>query len=86
YPNPFNPSTRIRFDVPEQSFINLKIYDYLGREIVQLVNENMSSGTYEVDFNTSQLGNLASGIYFYRIQTSGKSGTFVDTKRMILVK
>ena len=86
YPNPFNPSTKIKFDVPEQSFINLKIYDYLGREIVQLVNDNMSSGTYEVDFNTSRLGNLPSGVYFYRIQINGKSGAFVDTKRMILVK
>ncbi len=86
YPNPFNPTTRIRFDVPEQSYVNLKVYDYLGREITQLVNEDLTAGSYEVDFNTSELGNLPSGVYFYKIQTNGKSGAFVDTKRMILIK
>jgi hypothetical protein len=79
YPNPFNPSTTIRYSVPSRSTVVLKIYDILGGEVSTLVNEDKDVGIYSVNFNTSQ---LASGIYLFRIQ----AGTFVETKKMILIK
>jgi hypothetical protein len=79
YPNPFNPSTKIRFQVPNSSFVNLKVYDVLGNEVATLVNEERPVGSYEVDFNAA---GLSSGIYFYTIN----AGTFVETKKMILLK
>lgn len=79
YPNPFNPITMIKYDLPEDARVLLRIYDILGREVVELVNEERPTGSYEVEFNA---GTLASGIYFYRIQ----AGSFVDTKKMILLK
>lgn len=79
YPNPFNPTTSIKFSIPKQEFVNLKVYDILGKEITTLVNEVKSAGNYEVNFNAS---NLPSGTYFYRIQ----SGNYVETKKMILIK
>ena len=79
YPNPFNPSTKISYSIPHTSFVSLKIYDILGREIRTLVNEEKSPGNYEVEFYGS---NLSSGIYFYRIQAGG----FNETKKFILLK
>ncbi len=79
YPNPFNPTTKIRFSIPFSGFVSLKIYDILGSEISALVQENLSEGIHEVDFDAS---NLRSGVYLYRIQ----SGSFNDIKKMILVK
>ncbi|HMU44429.1 MAG TPA: T9SS type A sorting domain-containing protein [Ignavibacteriaceae bacterium] len=79
YPNPFNPSTAIRFQVPNASFVNLKVYDVLGKEVATLVNEEKPVGNYEVNFNPS---NLASGIYFYTLQ----AGKFTETKKLILLK
>ena len=79
YPNPFNPVTKINFSIPKQGFVTLKIYDVLGKEVMTLVNESRPTGNYEVEFNA---GNLASGAYFYRIE----SGEFRDVKRMILLK
>ena len=79
YPNPFNPSTTIRFQVPNSSFVNLKMYDIIGNEVATLVNERKPAGSYEVEFNAA---NLSSGIYFYKLQT----GAFVETKKMILLK
>jgi Secretion system C-terminal sorting domain len=79
YPNPFNPSTTIEYVVPQSSFVSIKVYDDLGREVTTLVNGEKSSGNYTVDFNAS---NLASGIYFYRMQ----AGSFVSTKKLILLK
>ena len=79
YPNPFNPSTVIRYDLPDDGFVTLKVYDVLGREIATLVNEERPAGTYRVNFNGDR---LSSGIYFYSLQTNGK--TF--TKKMLLVK
>jgi len=81
YPNPFNPSTKISYEIKAQGFVSLKIYDLLGREIAELVNETKEAGRYTLDFNASKYS-LSSGIYFYRI----KAGEFVDTKRMVLVK
>jgi hypothetical protein len=79
YPNPFNPTTIVRYSVPELSFVTIKVYDVLGGEIVTLVNEEKVVGSYEVDFNAAQ---LPSGIYFYRLQ----AGSFVETKKMVLMK
>lgn len=84
YPNPFNPATTIKFSIPVNGFVTLKIYDILGREVKALVNNQMSTGFYSYDFNASE---LSSGIYFYRIEVNGDKGSnFVDTKRMVLVK
>jgi photosystem II stability/assembly factor-like uncharacterized protein len=79
YPNPFNPSTKISWQSPEGSYQTLKIYDVLGTEIATLVNEERPAGSYEVNFNASQ---LSSGIYFYKLQ----AGSFVSTKKMLLIK
>ena len=93
YPNPFNPSTKIRFTIPnvtlsgalptgrqvEGSRVQLKIYDILGNEVATLVDEYKTAGSYEVNFNTSS---LSSGVYLFTL----RSGSFVQTKKMILVR
>ncbi len=79
YPNPFNPTTNIKFDIAKATFAELKIFDLSGREVYTLVNEKLQPGNYEYNFNA---GNLPSGAYFYRLKTE----QFTDTKRMILVK
>jgi len=79
YPNPFNPVTKINFDLPKEGNVKLVIYDILGREVKQLVNEFKKAGKYTVEFNGN---NLASGIYFYRIEI----GNFVQVKKMMLIK
>lgn len=84
YPNPFNPTTTIKFSIPANGFVSLKIYDMLGREIKDLVNNNMTAGFYSYDFNASD---LSSGVYFYKIQVNGEKGVqYINTKRMVLVK
>lgn len=86
YPNPFNPSTKIKFKIPsviasetKQSLVSLIVYNLLGNEVATLVNEYKPAGSYEVEFNASE---LASGVYFYKLQT----GSFVKTKKMVLLK
>jgi hypothetical protein len=79
YPNPFNPSTTIKYSIPNSDKVNLKVYDILGREVATLVNEYKIAGTYSVEFNASR---FASGVYFYLIQ----SGNFIETRKMILLK
>ena len=79
YPNPFNPTTTINYSVPRTAVVTLKVYDILGREIATLVNEEKPAGNYSVNFNAS---NLSSDIYFYRMQ----AGTFVETKKLTLLK
>lgn len=79
YPNPFNPSTTIQFSIPQAGNVTLKIYNLLGEEVKTLADEYRLAGKHSVQFNAN---NLASGIYFYRIQ----SGSFVETKKMILLK
>jgi hypothetical protein len=90
YPNPFNPLTTIKFEIPNDSYTELKVYDVLGREISILVNDYLKHGTYEVEWNASE---HPSGTYFYRIaihsdKKSAVSGTnnYSETKRMVLVK
>ena len=79
YPNPFNPVTAIRYSTPKRSIVSLKVYDLIGNEIVTLVNEEKEKGIYSLNFNASS---LASGMYLYRLET----GSFADTKKMILLK
>jgi hypothetical protein len=79
YPNPFNPTTKISYQIPELSFTTLKVYDVLGSEIATLVNEEKSVGSYEVEFYGT---GIVSGTYFYRLQ----AGSFVETKKMVLMK
>jgi hypothetical protein len=79
YPNPFNLNTTIKYKIPEMSFVTLTVYDILGCEIVTLVNEEKPIGTHIIEFDAS---NLAAGVYYYTLQ----SGSFVETKKMILLK
>jgi hypothetical protein len=79
YPNPFNPMTNIRFQIPTSGFVSLKIYDILGNEVATLINETMQAGTYNVKFDATKLN---SGVYFYTL----RSGDFVSTKKLILLK
>ena len=79
YPNPFNPATTIKYDIPEQSYVTIKIYNIVGEEVVTLLNEEQNAGRYQIQWNATQ---LASGVYFYRIQ----AGQFSDTKKMIMMK
>jgi len=79
YPNPFNPSTNIRFAMPKSGKVELKVYDARGREMSVLVNENLSAGSYEYRFDAA---NLPSGVYFYALRTSD----FNATKKMLLIK
>ncbi len=79
YPNPFNPSTTIEFSIPEQSFVELKVYDVLGSEVSTLANDNYSAGKYKMVFNGN---NLPTGFYIIRMT----AGNFVQTRKMILLK
>lgn len=86
YPNPFNPKTTIKYQIPELSFVIIKVFDVLGNEIVTLVDEENPTGSYEVEFDAM---GLPSGIYFYRLQvvpTGRQAGSFVETKKMILLE
>jgi len=83
YPNPFNPVTQIKYSIVDNGIVTLKIYDILGREIVTLVNEEKTSGNYEVGFDAS---NLSSGIYLYTLSTTGGGGSFIQTRKMVLLK
>jgi len=86
YPNPFNPVTKIKYQIPELSVVTIKVYDVLGSEIITLVNEEKPVGSYEVEFDAT---GLPSGIYFYRLQavpTGRQAGSFVETKKMVLLK
>jgi hypothetical protein len=84
YPNPFNPSTKIDYTIPKEGFVSLKVYDVLGNEVITLVNEVLSAGEYEVEFSShsGEVRNLTSGVYFYQI----KAGSFIQTKKMVLMK
>ena len=86
YPNPFNPTTTISFSIPFQSFVSLKIYDTLGREVSTLLSEKLPAGTYSPQWNAS---GLPSGVYFYRLLTqpiSGQVGSFARTKKLVLLR
>jgi hypothetical protein len=87
YPNPFNPGTIISYQLPVNSFVILKVYDILGKEIAALVNEQQQAGRYSINFNTTNdnqltTNTLPSGVYFYQL----RAGNFVETKKLILMK
>lgn len=89
YPNPFNPNTTINYQIPTTSFVSLKVYDVLGKEVTVLVNEEKLVGNYKIDFNGSNLasgisakGGYASGVYFYTL----RANNFVQSRKMILLK
>jgi hypothetical protein len=92
YSNPFNPSKKIKYSVPQSSNLIIKVFDVLGNEIATLVNEEKPAGEYEVEFNVAQLSRveMASGIYFYQLKAGGpetSSGQgYIETKKMILLK
>ncbi len=79
YPNPFNPVTTIKYSIPNSERVVLKVYNILGQEVATLIDEEQRAGVYEFRFDAS---NLASGVYFYRLQ----AGKFIDVKKMMLVK
>lgn len=79
YPNPFNPSTLISYSLANKGMVTLKIYNLLGQEVLTLVNTNKNAGQHQVKFDAS---NLSSGLYIYKLQ----SGSFVDSKKMMLLK
>jgi hypothetical protein len=83
YPNPFNPSTKINYVIAEAGFTSLKVYDVLGNEVATLINEEKPAGSYESEFFATNKGSeLTSGIYFYQL----KVGSFIQTKKMLLLK
>lgn len=79
YPNPFNPATNISFDLPRKSYVNLSVYNLLGQKVETLINKEMEAGRYNAIWDGIE---MASGIYFYRIETDD----FVETKKMLLLK
>jgi len=79
YPNPFNPSTKINYKIAQSEFVNLSIYNVLGKEVAVLVNEIQSPGTYSIVFFAD---NLPGGVYFYKLETQN----FVQTSKMLLLK
>ncbi len=79
YPNPFNPNTTIKYTIPSAGLITIKVFDVLGKEVATLVNAEKPARNYEIEFNAA---NLTSGIYFYQL----KAGSFVETKKMILLR
>lgn len=79
YPNPFNPTTQISYQLPKDGFVNLVIYNSLGQEVAELVNQHHVSGKYSVQFNAN---NLPSGVYVYKLQV----GEFSSVKKMLLTK
>ena len=91
YPNPFNPNTTIKWEMPKAGSVTLKIYDVLGNEVATIINEEFSAGKHEVEFSSHSgegrnlpagRQGLTSGVFFYQI----RSGDFIQTKKMILIK
>ena len=80
YPNPFNPSTTIEFAITKSEEVSLIVYDMLGREVAELVNNKLSAGNYKVQYNAAE--KLSSGVYIYRLKTNNYS----NTKKLVLIK
>ena len=91
YPNPFNSSTTIQYQIPQISLVTLKVYNVLGSEIATLVNEEKPPGEYKVKFNShsGEVQNLPSGVYFYKLQAvpiGRQAGDYIEIKKMVLIK
>ena len=82
HPNPFNPVTSITYELFDDSYIKLKVFDLIGREVATLVDSKQGAGTYSVEFDANKYSNLTSGIYFYKLETEKYS----EVKKMILTK
>jgi choice-of-anchor B domain-containing protein len=85
FPNPFNPSTTIKFSLKENSLVKLNVYDLQGREVANVINDRRDGGNYEITFDANNF-NLSSGTYFYNIQVQGSTSDFTETKKMFLIK
>jgi len=83
YPNPFNPSTTIEFSIPQTSNVSIEIYNVIGENVARLVNQTLEAGYHRFNFDA---GSLPSGTYVYQLKANGQNGTFVDTKKMLLMK
>jgi hypothetical protein len=83
YPNPFNPATSIKFDIAMTGFVKLAVFDILGREVTNIVNEVLKSGEYKISYNAS---NLPSGVYIYRLSVTNEITTWSASKKLMLVK
>ena len=83
YPNPFNPVTNLGFEIPESGFVSLKVFDMLGKETADLLNEKLSPGKYTVTFNGSE---LASGVYFYKLKYTGQGSINEKVKKMLIIR
>ncbi len=82
FPNPFNPSTMIMYNLPSTAFVTLKVYNALGKEVAVLVNQNQNSGEHMEVFDIGKTRGLASGVYFYRLT----AGSLIQTRKMTLIK
>ena len=83
FPNPFNPTTIIKYSIPKQDFVELKVYNILGNEIALIINEEHAPGEYQIEFDASSVINgLQSGVYFYSLQVDNS----IQAKKMILLK
>jgi len=83
YPNPFNPSTTIGFSIPQASNVAIEIFNVVGERVASLVNQTLEAGYHNINFDANS---LSSGTYIYQLKASGQNGTFVETKKMILMK
>jgi hypothetical protein len=83
YPNPFNPVTTITWQVAERGYTTLKIYDILGNEIKTLINEEQSSGKYEITFDASE---FSSGVYFYKLNAISNNAEYFGVKKLMILK
>ena len=86
YPNPFNPATQLRYDLPEDARVTIAIFDALGREVTTLADGEQKAGFHSVEWDA---GNLAGGVYFYRLEATGSSGPgqrFVQVRKAVLIK
>jgi hypothetical protein len=79
FPNPFNPTTQIHFDIPSAGFVRITVFDILGRIVSEPVKQELNAGSYSVEFDVSEHG---SGVYYYRMEASG----FAQTKKMVYIK
>ncbi|MEJ5304771.1 MAG: T9SS type A sorting domain-containing protein [Ignavibacteria bacterium] len=81
YPNPFNPSTKIKYSIKYKGLVTLKVFDLLGRELATLVNEPKQPGEYEIEFDASKYG-LSSGVYLYQLS----SGSFSSIEKLVYLR